>query len=269
MTAEEWGAPVCARIEVERRGGVAVVALNRPEVRNAVDDALRAELVSVIDWASREDTVRALVLTGRGTAFSAGGDIAAMRARLEAPAGQVALNGWHRQRRTHRAVTSLHELAKPTVAAVNGAAAGLGCDLALCCDFIVASERASFAMSYLLRGLIPDGGGLYFLPRRVGLARAKELIFTGRRVSAEEARAIGMVDAVSAPERLLDDAVAWAERAAAGAPGALGLAKSILDKSFELSLEQVFDLGCQAQAICYTSDDHRAAVEAFLSKERR
>src|SRR5690606_40291895 len=135
------------------------------------------------DRAARDPAIRALVVTGAGPAFCAGGDIKGMQARLDAPAGEVAFNGWTRQQRTHHAVTALFKLPKPTIAAVNGAAAGLGCDMALSCDFVIAADSAHLSMTYIHRGLIPDGGGMYFLPRRVGLARAKELIFSGRRES--------------------------------------------------------------------------------------
>jgi enoyl-CoA hydratase/carnithine racemase len=157
-------------------------------------------------------------------------------------------------------------MGKPTIAAVNGAAAGLGCDLALACDFIIASEAAFFTMSFILRGLVPDGGGLYFLPRRVGLARAKELIFTGRRVRAQEALAIGLADRVTPPDRLMTDAREWATQLGRGSRVALALAKSILDKTFELGEEEVLALGREAQAICYTTAEHREQVAAFLNK---
>ena len=247
-------------------GEVATLTLNRPEVRNAIDDAMRVDFIAAIDRVARDKAIRALVITGNGKAFCAGGDIRSMRERMQAPPGEIAFNGWCRQQRTHYAVAALHKLGKPTVAAVNGAATGLGCDLALCCDFIVASEAASFAMTYILRGLIPDGGGLYFLPRRVGLARAKELIYTGRKVAAAEALTLGMVDRVCGADRLLADAGAWAAELGQGSPAALALSKSILDQTFELSAEQVFALGSQAQAICYTSAEHHASVAAFLDK---
>src|SRR5512142_238151 len=185
------------RIEIAIERQVATVALNRPSARNAIDEAMRAELIAAFERLATNNTVRAVIVTGRGSAFCAGGDIAGMQRRLAAPAGEIALNGWQRQQVTHRLVAALHDLPKPTIAAVNGPAAGLGCDLALCCDFIITAQTASLVMSYILRGLIPDGGGMYFLPRRVGLARAKELIFTGRSVSAEEALRIGMVDRVT------------------------------------------------------------------------
>jgi enoyl-CoA hydratase/carnithine racemase len=185
---------------------------------------------------------------------------------MGAPAGQLAGSGWIRQRRLHGMIGMLHTLEKPTIAAVNGAAAGLGMDLALCCDFIVASEQAFFTMSYLQRGLIPDGGGLYFLPRRVGLPRAKELIFSARRVMPDEALKIGLADRVVAHHELIASAVEWAEQLGGGNSTALALSKAIIDQTFELTAEQAFALGAQAQAICYTTDEHHAAVAAFLNR---
>jgi enoyl-CoA hydratase/carnithine racemase len=178
-------------------GPVAILTLNRPGARNAIDDAMRSDLMVALDHVGRSDSIRALVVTGAGKAFCAGGDVKSMQARLAVPSGEVALNGWRRQQRTHHAISMLHALPKPTIAAVNGPATGLGCDVALCCDFIIASDAARLAMTYVQRGLIPDGGGMYFLPRRVGLSRAKELIFSGRTVDPEEALRIGMIDRVT------------------------------------------------------------------------
>ena len=248
---------------------VAIVTLNRPHVRNAIDDAMRAELIAVLDQVANDPLVRAVVMTGEGKAFCAGGDIAGMQERLKAPSGEVAFNGWRRQKRTHQGVAALHGLSKPTIAAVNGSAVGLGCDMALSCDFVLASEAATFSMSFIRRGLIPDGGGMYFLPRRVGLARAKELIFSGRTVEATEALALGMADRISPADKLLSDAIAWAKELSQGSPTALALAKSILDRTFETPEEQVFALGREAQAICYTTSEHQDAVQAFLNKTAR
>jgi enoyl-CoA hydratase/carnithine racemase len=253
-------------LQMQIDDGVAVITLNRPEVRNAIDDEMRQDLIAMLDQVTRDDAIRALVLTGAGKAFCAGGDIRGMRERMAAPAGQVAFNGWSRQQRTHHAVAALHNLAKPTIAAVNGAATGLGCDMALCCDFVMAADNATFAMTYILRGLIPDGGGMYFLPRRVGLARAKELIYSGRTVPALEAHALGMADRVAPAGELLQQACDWARTLSAGSGAALALSKTILNQTFELSAEQVFQLGSQAQAICYTTEQHQASVQAFLDK---
>ncbi|MCA1646916.1 MAG: enoyl-CoA hydratase/isomerase family protein [Chloroflexi bacterium] len=246
--------------------GVAVATLNRPEVRNAVDERIRAELEAILEQIADDPNVHALVLTGKDPAFCAGGDISAMRQRMSAAASQLGGSGWIRQRRLHGMVGALHALEKPTIAAVNGPAAGLGMDLALCCDFIVASEQAFFTMSYLQRGLIPDGGGLYFLPRRVGLPRAKELIFSARRVMPDEALQIGLADRVVPHESLLPNAVQWAAELGGGNHTALALSKAIIDQTFELTADQAFALGAQAQAICYTTDEHQTAVAAFLNR---
>ena len=261
--------PSSPRVELSIDRSIATIALNRPEVRNAIDDETRTEFIAALDRVSSDDAVRAVIVTGKGSAFCAGGDISGMQQRLQAPPGQIAYNGWRRQKRTHRGVALLHGLPKPTIAAVNGAASGLGCDLALCCDFIIASTAASFAMSFIRRGLVPDGGSLYCLPRRVGLPRAKELIFSGRNVAAEEALAIGLVDRLSPADALLKDAQDWAMQLSQGSSVAIALSKSILDKTFELTEDQVLALGSEAQAICYTTSEHHDAVAAFLNKKSR
>ena len=253
-------------VTVERDGPVAVVTMNRPEAMNALSKALRAELASVMRQMDVRDDVRAVVLTGAGKGFCAGGDISGMEKRMNAPAGEVGFNGWHRQQRVHHTQALLHTCPKPVIAAVNGAASGLGADTALACDFIIASEWASFAWSYVLRGIVPDGGGMYFLPRRVGLAKAKELIFTGRQVKVDEALALGIVDRKTGADTLLADAQAWAAELSQASSTAIALTKTILNQSFELSSHDVFAQGSQAQGICYTSTEHRDSVMAFLSK---
>jgi enoyl-CoA hydratase/carnithine racemase len=258
-----------ALVELTIEDTVAIVKLNRPEVRNAIDDALRQEFIAVCERVAADEAVRAVVLTGAGKSFCAGGDIAGMKERLKAPSGEVGYNGWRRQGQTHKSVALLHGLPKPVIAAVNGAAAGLGCDMALACDFIVASEDAQFTMSFVKRGLVSDGGGMYFLPRRVGLSRAKELIFTGRVVDAKEALSIGLADRVSPAEKLVSDAVDWARELSHGSRASIAFSKAILDRTFETAEEQVFALGREAQAVCYTTAEHRASVEAFLNKTGR
>jgi enoyl-CoA hydratase/carnithine racemase len=258
-----------ALVELRIEDKVAIITLNRPEVRNAINDAMRNELVGILENIGKDDAVRAVVLTGEGKAFCAGGDIAGMKERLKAPAGEVGFNGWRRQGQVHKSVGLLHGMPKPVVAAVNGAAAGLGCDMALACDFIVASEAAMFTMSFVKRGLVSDGGGMYFLPRRVGLQKAKELIFSGRNVDAKEALAIGLADRVTAAETLVADAAAWGRELSHGSQVSVAFSKAILDRTFESSEEQVFALGREAQAVCYTSQEHREAVEAFLNKTAR
>jgi enoyl-CoA hydratase/carnithine racemase len=256
-------------VELSVEDSVAIVRLNRPDVRNAINDEMRAQFVAALDRAANDEAVRAVVLTGNGKSFCSGGDISGMRERLQAPSGKVAFNGWRRQQQTHKSVAALHGMGKVTVAAVNGAAAGLGCDMALACDFIVASEEAVFSMSFVRRGLVSDGGGMYFLPRRVGLSRAKEMIFTGRSVGSTEALATGLADRVRPAATLVHDAAAWARDLSRGSMAAIALTKGIMDRTFETAEEQVFALGREAQAICYTTSEHRESVAAFLDKSAR
>ncbi|WP_423197203.1 MULTISPECIES: enoyl-CoA hydratase/isomerase family protein [unclassified Cupriavidus] len=254
-------------ISLEDRAGIAVLTLNRPDKRNAISDDMRTELIAALERVTADRTVRALVLTGSGKGFCAGGDVAGMQRRMDAPAGEVGFNGWTRQQRVHHSVALLHDMPKPVIAAVNGGANGLGADLAMACDFVIASQAASFTWSYIHRGLIPDGGGMYFLPRRTGLSTAKELIFSGRKVEADEALRLGIADRLSqAPETLVDEAVAWATALSQGSATALALGKTILNQTFELTASQVFAQGSQAQGICYTSHEHRESVLAFLAR---
>ena len=254
-------------IQLEVRDGVAVLTLNRPDKRNAISDDMRTELIDALERVTADRKIRALVLTGSGKGFCAGGDVAGMQRRMDAPAGEVGFNGWTRQQRVHHSVALLHNMPKPVIAAVNGGANGLGADLAMACDLVIASSAASFTWSYIHRGLIPDGGGMYFLPRRVGLAQAKQLIFGGRKVEAAEALQLGIADRLSASsESLLDEAVAWAAEMSHGSATALALGKSILNQTFELTADQVFGQGSQEQGICYTSSEHRESVMAFLAK---
>ena len=246
--------------------GVAVLTLNRPEVRNAIDDAMREELGVRLREVGADDAVRVVVLTGAGSAFCAGGDVKAMKGRLAGRPGRVSIDGWRRQRRTASFISGLRSTDQVTIAAVNGPAMGLGMDLALACDFIVGAPEARFASSFVRRGLVPDGGSLYFLPRRIGLQPAKELMYSGRTVDAEEALRLRLVDRLARPGSLLEDTRAFAAQFTGNSRPALALMKSIVDRSFELPLDQVAALGGEAQAICYTTDEHRESVERFLAR---
>jgi enoyl-CoA hydratase/carnithine racemase len=253
-------------LEIERRGDVAIVAFNRPESRNAINDELREALPRVLGEIAADSDVKAVVLTGRGSAFCAGGDVKSMQGRLEAAPERVAIDGWRRQKRTAAFVAAVRELDRITIAAVNGPAMGLGMDIALACDFIVAGSEAKFASSFVKRGLIPDGGSMYFLPRRVGMQRAKDLVYSGRTVLAAEAIEIGLADRLAPEGALLEDTLEFAARYTGGSAPAIALMKGILDASFESSPEQIAQLGGEAQAIAYTTPEHRAAVDGFLKR---
>ena len=255
-----------ALVLLEVQAGIATLTLNRPEKRNAMSDDMRTQFIEALESVAADKAIRALVLTGAGKGFCAGGDVAGMERRMQAPTGEIAFNGWHRQQRVHHTQALLHTMPKPTIAAVNGAASGLGADTALACDFIIASPFANFTWSYIHRGIVPDGGGMYFLPRRVGLPKAKELIFSGRKVDSDEAVALGIADRKTSADTLVADAQAWARELSQGSTTALALGKTILNQCFESSAEQIFRQGSQAQGICYTSTEHRESVMAFLAK---
>jgi enoyl-CoA hydratase/carnithine racemase len=253
-------------IELVVEDAIAVLTLNRPDKRNAVSDAMRTEFIDALERVSADKAIRALVLTGAGKGFCAGGDVSGMEKRMNAPTGEIAFNGWHRQQRVHHTQMLLHNMPKPVIAAVNGAASGLGADTAMACDFVMVSEWASFTWSYINRAIIADGGGMYFLPRRIGLVKAKELIFTGRKVDVDEALALGIADRKTSSEQLLADAKAWAIELSRGSATALALSKTILNQTFESPAQQIFAQGSQAQGICYTSREHRESVQAFFAK---
>jgi enoyl-CoA hydratase/carnithine racemase len=250
----------------EIAGPVAFLTLNRPQARNAINDEMREMLRGELDRLSADEDVRVVVLTGAGSAFCAGGDIKSMRDRLEQPPDEVAIRGWQRQQRTGAMIATLTGSLQITIAAVNGAASGLGMDLALACDFVVAAPEAQFIASFVSRGLVPDGGGMYSLPRRVGLPLAKELIFSGRAVGAEEALQIRLADRVAAPGGLRDEVLALAEQFTGNSRSAIALMKSIVSRTFESSFELISAQGRSAQAISYTTADHRAAVDRFVQR---
>ena len=256
-------------VELKTHSGIATVTLNRPDKRNAMSDDMRSQFIEVLEHVAADKAIRALVLTGAGKGFCAGGDIAGMERRMNAPAGEIGFNGWHRQQRVHHTQALLHTMPKPTLAAVNGAASGLGADTALACDFIIASEWASFTWSYINRGIIPDGGGMYFLPRRVGLVKAKELIFTGRKVDADEALALGIVDRKTGADTLVADAQAWAAELSRGSATALALGKTILNQTFELS--GTADLRAGQPSAGHLLHEHRAprVGDGLLGQVRR
>lgn len=269
MTAGGHEEPGVTEVVLADKGdGIAVLTLNRPHARNAIDDEMREAFSSRLQEVSSDDDVKVVVVTGAGTAFCAGGDIKGMQTRLSGRPGRVPIDGWRRQRRTAAFVAALRGADQITIAAVNGPAVGLGMDLALACDFIVAAPEATFASSFVRRGLIPDGGSMYFLPRRIGLQRAKELMYSGRAMGADEALRLGLADRLAGPGELIEETRAFAAQFTENSRPAISLMKSIVDRSFELPLDQIAALGGEAQAICYTTDEHRASVEKFLARGR-
>lgn len=249
------------RLDYTVASGVATIRLTRVEARNAMDATLKRELAEVVADAADDAEIRAVVVTGSGAAFCAGGDIEEMvrndvprnsRSRLRTLLAEVFL--------------PLSQMEKPTIAAVNGHAHGSGLSLALACDLIVAAEEASMSCAYIKMGLVADCGALYFLPRRVPMTVAKELIFTGRRFSAAEAKELGLVNRVVPLTELETTVAELAAELASGPTVAIGMAKTILARSLHLGAHDLAELEAFAAAVAYSTEDHLAARTAFAAK---
>ncbi len=249
----------------ERDGALTILTLNRPQTYNAIDDALVRALLDALVDCDEDATVRAVMITGAGKAFCAGGDLKAMKAAADAHGTA----GPFLKRLTvpvHGAIATIARMEKPVVAAVNGPAGGFGFSLALACDLVVAAESAVFTMAYTRAGLAPDGGSTFFLPRLVGARRAVDLVLNNRALSAAEARDIGIVNEVLSDASFAADARAYAARLAAGPTRAFGAAKRLLASSPDASLEGQMEHERRAIAACGGTDDFREGVAAFVEK---
>lgn len=252
---------------LERRGAVALLTLNRPDTMNALGapgdgDAIAAVCAEV----NADRSIRCAVLTGAGRAFSAGGDVKAMRDRAGAFGGSGADIRENYRTNIHRLVRALHGLEVPLIAAVNGPAIGLGCDVACLADIRLAADSAKFGVTFLKLGLIPGDGGAWLLPRAVGMSRAAELLFTGDVIDAATACEWGLVSRVVPADRLLDEAMALAERIAAQPPHALRLAKTLLRQGQTASYETLMELSAAGQALMHLTEDHAEGVAALIDK---
>jgi 2-(1,2-epoxy-1,2-dihydrophenyl)acetyl-CoA isomerase len=263
--------------------GVARITINRPERRNALDGASRDALVSALREARSDPDVRAVLLTGAGGSFCSGADLGggaspstpapAAEATPPAPA-PAAPSGGIDQRAAVEALRNgaqtllrtLWELDKPTVAAVDGPAAGVGAHLALACDLVVMAQGARLIEVFSRRGLVLDAMGAYLLPRLVGLGRAKQIVFLAEDIGAEQAMQWGLAQYVTVPERLLEEAQALAARLAKGPTRALGLSKMLLNRSFESSLDQSLLDEAYAVALNTANADMREGMIAFMQR---
>lgn len=257
-----------ARLEIDA-DGIAVFSHQRPERRNPLSPELRLDYVDLLDRIERDPGVRALVITGSGGAFCAGGDLKSMKERLANPDDPEAGADGTRRRllALHAWVARLRNLERPVIAAVDGPAIGAGMALALLADFVLASDRASFSMSFAKVGLLPDMAAGYLLPRAVGLPMAKELVMTARRVDVDEARRLGIVHAVHPADELLPRAREFARRFLAAPREAVGLAKRLLNASYETPYGAYAELESNAQAVVTTTPYHAQAVQRFLRGE--
>ncbi|GGZ25667.1 enoyl-CoA hydratase [Streptomyces inusitatus] len=245
-------------------GGVLWITLNRPEVMNAVTWEQRERIVALLDGAGADPAVRAVVITASGRGFCAGADLrgsAGPKAQRET--GEVARTV---RRGAQRLIAAVLECEKPVIAAVNGTAAGIGAHLALACDLVLAAEGARFIEVFVRRGLVPDGGGAYLLPRLIGPARAKELMFFGDSLTAAEAERIGLVNRVVADGELERTAREWAERLARGPTRALALTKQLVNASLESDRATAFAAEAAAQEINMSTRDAREGVASFVER---
>lgn len=254
-------------LTLEKRGHVAILTLNRPEAMNALGAPGDGDQVqAVCEQVNADRDIRCVVLTGAGRAFSAGGDVKAMKAREGAFAGSgVAIRDGYRGN-IHKVVRSIYGLEVPSIAAVNGAAIGLGCDVACMTDIRIASDQAKFGVTFLKLGLIPGDGGAWLLPRTIGMSRAAELLFTGDVIDAAKATEWGLVSKAVPHETLMDEALKLAERIAQQPPHALRLAKSLLKHGQTVSYDTLMEMSAAAQAISHLTEDHMEGVEAILEK---
>jgi 2-(1,2-epoxy-1,2-dihydrophenyl)acetyl-CoA isomerase len=252
----------------EVKVGVATITLNRPAVLNAISPQMIEELQAVLNTIRDDATVRAVVLTGAGRGFCAGADLKA-RQRVkptEAPA-DAHHAGAERLRRTYNPlILAIRTIEKPFLAAVNGVAAGAGCNLALACDIVLASNEARFGNVFVRIGLIPDCGGHFLLPRLVGFHKAAELMFTGDIIDAQVAERLGLINRVVPHADLAKQAGELAERLARGPTRAIGLCKRTLNVGISADLATVLDAEAEGQGLAGQTEDHWEGVQAFLEK---
>jgi 2-(1,2-epoxy-1,2-dihydrophenyl)acetyl-CoA isomerase len=241
---------------------IARLVLNRQDQRNALDLDMRDEIELVVRRLRAERNAKALVITGAGGAFCAGGDLRAL-----SEGRRPATVNRERIRRLHVWFSELLDLEIPVIAVVDGPAFGAGFNLALAADFILATPRAQMCAVFVRIGLVPDLGGLQLLPRIVGLQRAKEIIFSGRVIGAEEAKSLGIVHEIVPQDDALAIGVAFAERFRNAPTEAIGMAKIILNQSFNLDRHALAELESYAQAVALETPYHHAAVADFLAKK--
>jgi enoyl-CoA hydratase/carnithine racemase len=256
-------------IVFEQKGPIALLTLNRPDIRNAITgEKIVEEIVDACTMTQKNDAIHVLILTGVGPAFSAGGNIKDMYAKQGMFSGNPEQLRDNYRRGIQRIPLALYHLDVPTIAAVNGPAIGAGCDLASMCDIRIASEKARFGETFLSVGLIPGDGGSFFLPRIVGFSKTCELTFTCRVIDAKEALRIGLVSEVTPSEKLLDRCWEIATEIARQPARILRMAKRLLYLSQGKTLEEVLELSAAFQALCHHTPDHMSALEAFFTQQK-
>ena len=243
---------------------IATITLNRPETLNALTPLMRQSFEAALELAEKDDNVRVIVITGAGKGFCSGGDVKAMNEARKSGKASVLEDRVDPIR--DRIVLALRDSTKPIIAAVNGAAAGAGMNIALACDIRIASDTAKFGETFAKRGLHPDWGGTYFLPRIVGMAKACELIWSGKMIQASEALELGIVSQLATPEALMTATLEMANSFAAGPPIAIRMAKRAMYRSMDSTLREALEFETYAQNTCSATLDAKEGIAAFVEK---
>jgi 2-(1,2-epoxy-1,2-dihydrophenyl)acetyl-CoA isomerase len=254
-------------IRVERHDAIARLTITRPDAMNALGEAGDGDAIAAAcAEVAADPEIRAVVLTGEGRAFSAGGNVKAMLAGEGTFAGNPAMVREGYRGNIHKALRALYALDLPLIAAVNGPAIGLGCDIACLADIRLASTNAKFGVTFLKLGIVPGDGGAWILPRVIGLSRASELFYTGRVIDAATAEAWGLVSRVVAPEALIDEALALAGEIAAQPPYPLRATKMMLRQGQTLTYDAMLELAASTQGLMHHTQDHREGAAAVLER---
>lgn len=257
-------------IRYETEGHVAVVTMNWPGARNALGTSEQyAEIEDVCKHITADKAIRAAVWTGNGPAFCAGGDLHLMHERANDEQLEAIEDRYHYKEGIHRIPHALYQLEVPVIAAVNGPAIGAGLDLACMCDIRIASEKATFAESFVTLGIIPGDGGAFLLQRLIGYTKAAEMTFTGDAIGASEALQCGLISAIVPDAELLSRSIGLAEKIARNPPHALRMAKRLMRESQHLRLETVLELSASFQALAHATNDHKQRVESAVNRLTR
>ena len=248
-------------IRYEKNGNIGIATINRPEALNALNSTVISELEQLISEVEKDAELGAFIITGEGRSFVAGADIGE-QSTMDVAAGRK----WGQ--RGSALFRRIEKLEIPTIAAVNGFALGGGCELSMACDIRLASEKARFGQPEVGLGIIPGFGGTQRLPRRVGVAKAKELIFSGKQIGAEEAKRIGLVNDVYAAEELLNKAVEMAKSFTANAPIAVKYSKACIDRGMQMDIDNGIALENELFAMCFATEDQKEGMGAFLEKRK-
>jgi 2-(1,2-epoxy-1,2-dihydrophenyl)acetyl-CoA isomerase len=256
-----------SHLQASLEGGVLTLTLNRPEARNAMSLEMVAALEAQLGMAEGDDNVKCVVLTGAGRGFCAGGDVKGMAEQEGAGKGPSIDSVIHRQRLAQRATAGrLYKMPKPTIASINGPAAGAGLSLALACDMRIMSTAAFLMTSFAKVGLSGDFGGTYFMTKLIGTAKAREFFFLSDRIEPDDAVRLGLVNWSCDPAQLQDRTSQLAARLAAGPSVAFRYMKENLNRAFAAGVDECLDLEATHHIHCFQTDDHREAASAFISK---